>query len=172
MTRHFGVHPHRLRVFNGGRSVANKEPVMNDSVDPLVAKLNDVDSDARIAAAQVAIEAALNQAAWDKWDIRFAGLLNQFATAMFHGGHKDWTNVHVRQLREAMAISERVVFGDAAASVPSGFGEPVRAQLGEAAQRLIAQLSAIPRRPAAEPAGTGEGAQESGAGPADDRGDV
>lgn len=78
------------------------------------------------ARASALAEAAKIQRAWDAFDIRLAMTLNAFLTTMTQGGHRDFTNIHAREIRRAMRILDGVMDGDPNAIVPSGFGEPTR----------------------------------------------
>lgn len=81
-----------------------------------------------MTAEQQAQEAIAQAMDMQLWDIRLAGILNVIDTAKDHGGHRDWSADHARQIRELLQITDAVVVGNEEAVVPSGFGPLVRTE--------------------------------------------
>lgn len=112
----------------------------SSDADPMAAAAR-VDREDRDRTVQAKMAEALRvEHDWAIWRIRMAAVLNFVDIAKNQGGHRDWTDVHAKQIMDMMAIGNSVLVGDEAAIVPSGFGDPVRVQQSRALLEALEKI--------------------------------
>jgi hypothetical protein len=90
------------------------------------------------------------------WDMRLSAILNTIAMAMEHAKQRDWSQDHARQIREMMAITDKVASGDGLGVIPAGFGPVARTAQAAALVQIAAKIAA-----ASGEAAEGEGGQQA-----------